>query len=351
VNRSLLLRVGALVAVLVASVWYIGFDVIGWRLGAQAYPVTVLLPQGGGIYTEADVTYRGVTVGRVVRLELTPTHVAVIADINPGVLIPADTAAHVRQMDAAGEQYLDLVPEAAGGPYLHAGSVIAASHTTIPVAISQVLADTSRLLDSINARQLDTVASALGTGFAGTDRQLRTIVVAGQSLFHALQSASGATIDLIVAGRTVLDAARNTDAAFGRFAAGLDALSAQLARSAPDFQALLHNSVAAEQQGSALLAQYSAQMRSLTDHLGAVSGVTLAEQPELKALLQVLPVFAGEIGAVVRGGSLHTVLDYNTNSPVCSYISGQETPLPTQKVSTPALNRTCKLSSPVRGGG
>lgn len=350
-RRSLLVRVVALVVVLVASASYIGFEVIGWRLGTQAYAITVELPQGGGIYTEADVTYRGVTVGRVVRIGLSSTHVTVVADINPGVRIPASATAHVREMDAAGEQYLDLVPTSPSGPDLHAGSVIAAGRTSVPVPIAAVLANTSRLLDSLNAQQLDTVTSALGKGFQGTDQQLRNIIVDGQALFGALQSASGATVEVLVGGRTVLEALDHTDSAFGRFASGLDRLSATLATSAPDFVALLHHGVQAEMQGSKLLVQYSSRLRSLTDNLGSVSTVTLAEQPELKVLLQVLPVFAGEIGAVVRNGSLHTVLDYNTDGPVCPYVSGQETPLPTAKVSVPDLHRTCTLHPPVRGEG
>ena len=92
-TRSLLIRVLALVAVLLVSFWYIGFEVIGWRIGAQAYRVTIDLPAGGGIYTEADVTYRGVTVGRVVKLTLSPNGVGVgrlltMSIRPPGVLRP-----------------------------------------------------------------------------------------------------------------------------------------------------------------------------------------------------------------------------------------------------------------------
>ena len=41
-------RVTALVVVAVLGVSYIVFDVIGWRVGAQPYEVTVDLPRGGG---------------------------------------------------------------------------------------------------------------------------------------------------------------------------------------------------------------------------------------------------------------------------------------------------------------
>jgi phospholipid/cholesterol/gamma-HCH transport system substrate-binding protein len=354
VNRSLIVRMVALVAVLLASFYYIAFDVAGWRLGAQDFRVTVMMPQAGGIYTEADVTYRGVTVGRVVKLDLKPTGVAVVAEIVPGTKIPSHSVASVRELSAAGEQYLDFVPTTPGGPYLHPGSVVPASQTTIPVAIDKVLADTSSLLDSINPQQLTTVTNAFGTGFGGTGTDLRNIVVAGQALFKALQAASTSTIEVVVGGNTVLKGAVATDKAFGRFAAGLDKVSAQFKASNSDITSLLGNGVASEQQTSLLLDQSSGSLASLFDNAGTVSGVQLAERSEVQALFQVLPVFAGRIGTIVHGGSLHVELDYNTDDPVCPYISGAQTPLPTQKIAGPDLNRYCGLSTPgalVRGAG
>jgi phospholipid/cholesterol/gamma-HCH transport system substrate-binding protein len=353
-TRPLLVRIVLLVVVLLASLYFIAFDVAGWRLGAQDYRVTVDLPAGGGIYTEAFVTYRGVTVGRVRTIEVNPGGVQVIAAIDPGVRIPADTEVDVRELTAAGEQYLDFVPSGPGAPYLHAGSVIPASRTTVPLPIEKVLSDTSRLLRSINPSQLDIVTGTLGNGLGGTGPALRDIVVAGQSLFDALQAASGATVETITAGHVVLQGAGRVDGAFGRFASGLRQLSAQLRSSNSDLAALLVNGDAAVSGTSRLLSQYSVSLRGLLAAAGTTSAVSLAEEPELRALLQVLPIFAGRIGSIVRGGNLHVQLEYNTDDPVCPYIPGALTPLPTQPTGGPALDRTCPLSTPgalARGGG
>ena len=51
-------------------------------LGATTYPVHVQLADSGGIFTGADVTYRGVSVGRVGPLTLTATGVDVQLDID-----------------------------------------------------------------------------------------------------------------------------------------------------------------------------------------------------------------------------------------------------------------------------
>lgn len=353
-SRSLAVRIVALVVVLLASFYYIAFDVLSWRLGAQDYRVTVMLPRGGGIYTEADVTYRGVTIGRVVKIGVSPTGVAVTAAIDPGVRIPTRTDVRVSELDAAGEQYLDFVPRTSSGPYLHAGSVVPAAETTTPLPISTVLANTSALLNSIDTAQLQQVTQALGSGFGGTGTDLRNIIVAGQSLFAALQAASAATVEVVDAGNVVLKGAKATDAAFGLFAAGLDRLSAQLRASNGDLQDLLGNGDAAVGATTTLLDEISASLRALLANAGTTSAVTAAEQPEVRALFEVLPLFAGRIGSIVHGGSLHVELDYNTDDPVCPYVPGADTALPTARTGPPPLDRTCSLSTPgalARGAG
>ncbi|HLI23442.1 MAG TPA: MlaD family protein, partial [Acidimicrobiales bacterium] len=147
---SLVPRMVALAVVVVLGVYYIGVDVLGLRAGRQPYVVSVLLPRAGGIYTEANVTYRGVPVGTVERLDLSVRGVRVELAINPGVRIPADTRAEVRELSALGEQYMDLVPQRPGGPWLHGGSVIPESRASVPVAVGAALADLGSLVNSIN---------------------------------------------------------------------------------------------------------------------------------------------------------------------------------------------------------
>ena len=73
------------------------------------------------------VSYRGVRVGQVQKLELTHDGVDAYLDIDKGWddKIPAATLAVVGNRSAVGEQYVDLQPQTDRGPYLHDGSQIA----------------------------------------------------------------------------------------------------------------------------------------------------------------------------------------------------------------------------------
>src|SRR5207248_7823166 len=111
---------------------------VGFRLPGQGGPYTVrmTLPRTGGIFTNAEVTERGVTVGRVGPMTLTPGGVEVQLKINHGTKIPQDVHATVANLSAVGEQYVDLEPQVDLGSNPHLlgnGSTIPASATTIPL--------------------------------------------------------------------------------------------------------------------------------------------------------------------------------------------------------------------------
>jgi phospholipid/cholesterol/gamma-HCH transport system substrate-binding protein len=344
--RQMVIRLTALLVVGVVAFAFIAFDVVQWRLGAQDYEVTVVLPRAGGIYPEAVVAYRGVTVGTVTALHLMAHQVDVEMAISPGTRIPIDSSAAVRELTAAGEQYLDLVPNSPGAPYLRNGDVIR-NDVTVPVTVGAVLSDTGSLLRSLNGKDIQTINQALATGFGGTGGSLRSIVVAGQNAIQALEQAEPSTVQLIVDGRTVLTYLDATNNDLAQFSQGLDSLTNQIKNSNSDIVALLGNGVAAQNQVSALLNQDAGTFQSLTDNLATVGNVGESQQQAMQALFQVLPVFAQRIGTTASNGKINVELYFNTNNPVCTYVPGSSMPSPTQATGAPDLNRTC--SSPAAG--
>jgi phospholipid/cholesterol/gamma-HCH transport system substrate-binding protein len=338
-------RLAALVVVALVAVSFILFDVLGIRIGAQPFPVTVLLPRGGGLYADAFVTYRGVDVGRVASLELSSTGAVATLSIDPGTRIPSDTNAQVRELSVAGEQYLDLVPSSAGGPMLHAGSVIAQSRTKVPVSVFTLLNDAGRLIGSINAGEVSTVTKALGTGFAGTGSDLRTITVTAQHLVDALQAAQASTVTILDGGGTLLSTAMASRADLEQISQSLDQITSQLAASNADVVALLANGVPAEQAIDQTIAQDGAQLSLLITHLAAVSDAAISQQPAVQSLLAQLPIFVNKIADTVSGGAVQVQLNYNNADAVCPYILGAETAEPTAPTGPPTLNRTCNLTA------
>ncbi len=339
-------RIGALVVVAAIGVAYIAFGVVGWRIGAQAYEVTVDLPRGGGLYSDGFVTYRGVDVGRISSLSLSPGGAVATLAIDPGTTIPVDSVAYVHDLSVAGEQYLDLVPTSARGPDLHAGSVIPRDQTVVPVSVFQLLSDAGQLIGSVKSSEVRTITDALGSGFAGTGPDLRAITVAAQHLIGALQAAQSATVTLINAGGSVLSTAQASSAAIVSFSQSLATVTGQLTASNGDIAAVLQNGVPTEQAVQQVVQSDGAAVIQLVKELDGLSDVAIAQQPAIVSLLQQLPTFVNKIADTASGGSVAVNIFYNSQNTVCPYVSGAQTPEPTAATGAPDLMRMCTLEAP-----
>src|SRR4051812_40400754 len=91
----------------------------------SAYAVDAHFAQSGGIFTGAEVTYRGVTVGKVSKMKLTDNGVDVILSINKSEdPTPKDGSRLVGKKSPVGGHSVELQPQTDKGPYLQEGSAI-----------------------------------------------------------------------------------------------------------------------------------------------------------------------------------------------------------------------------------
>ncbi|MER5296773.1 MlaD family protein, partial [Streptomyces pharetrae] len=161
-----------LIAVLALSYLGIRYADLGRYAGvADYYTVDVRLPHTGGLFTHSDVTYRGVSVGRVGPIGLTSDGVVAELRIKRSApRIPADTRAVVAGLSAVGEQYIDLRPQSDDGPYLADGARIEQSDTQVPAPVTDVLASIDDLTRSVPLEDLRTVVDEFGKTFEGHGR-------------------------------------------------------------------------------------------------------------------------------------------------------------------------------------
>src|SRR3954462_12443604 len=167
IRRTVKLQLVAFVVISIIGIAYVGSNYVGFRFPWQGGPYTVhmMLTSSGGIFSNAEGTERGVTVGRVGKLTLKPGGVDVELNIDHGKQIPSDLHATVANLSAVGEQYVDLEPKTDSGPYLHDGSRIDAADTTVPLDDAPMLVDLDKLVTSVDRPHLATVIDELGKGF------------------------------------------------------------------------------------------------------------------------------------------------------------------------------------------
>src|SRR5689334_5513591 len=133
-TQLVLLVVLAFVAVVFLG-WY--FLRIPSMVGIGRYTLYAELPQSGGLYRTANVTYRGITIGTVTKVEPTERGARATMSIDEGYQIPTDASANVHSVSAVGEQYLDLVSTRTGGPYFQNNQTVTKS--TVPSLIGPAL--------------------------------------------------------------------------------------------------------------------------------------------------------------------------------------------------------------------
>jgi phospholipid/cholesterol/gamma-HCH transport system substrate-binding protein len=343
VNRGLVARMIALVVISILGVYFVVFESVGVKIFNTPFTVKVTLPNAGGIYTDASVTYRGVTVGKVTAVHLEPNDVVVDLAIRRGEKIPSNVTASVRELTAAAEQYMDLVPASTDPPYLHSGSVIPESHTSVPVTVGELLNNLNSLVNSLHASDLNTLSQALAQGLHDAGPDLRAIIVDGNLLLNALRASIPGTNELIQSGHTVLSAFNDTSANFASFNHNLNLLTRQVAQSNGDLLALLQNGSTASAALNQFLTSYGNPTVALIDDLATVTDAT--PEPAFRALFQVLPVLASDAASVTGpNGQIRFELDFNLNNTVCPYTSTMAEP--TTLVALADLSRNCGIQAP-----
>lgn len=275
-----------IIGVIAMALFYIQVPTL---LGIGRMTVTLELPAAGGLYRFSNVTYRGVQVGKVTAVGLTPSGAKATLSLATSPKIPADLQAEVRSISAVGEQYVDLRPRTDAPPYLRNGSVIPMRDTTIPQAVGPMLDQVSALINSIPKNKLSQLLDESFNGFNGSGYDLG-------SLFDSSARVSGDANSVADRARTLVDdtgplldsQARTTDA-IRTWARSLAGISDVLVTDDSRLRTLLQNGPEAANEASRLLSQVKPTLPVLLANLATIGQIAVTYHPSLEQLLVLLP--------------------------------------------------------------
>ncbi|MCX5441360.1 MCE family protein [Streptomyces sp. NBC_00056] len=320
ITRTVKIQVLAFATVTAVGVSYVGAEYTGLVDGVlgRGYTVRADFADSGGIFPGAEVTYRGVPVGRVGTLRLAGSDgVSVALDIKDGApRIPADTLAVVANRSAVGEQFVDLQPRTSHGPYLLDGGTIPRGSTRVPLPTTELVLSLDRLVNSVGKDDLRVTVDELGKAFSGTGPNLSRLVDSGNALVKSASDSLPQTISLIEDSRTVLKTQADQGSAIKSFAHDLAALSAQLKSSDGDLRKLIGNATPAAQQVNSLLKSTGPRLSVLLANLISGGQVTLARLPGVEQSLVTFPALvAGSYTVLPGDGTTHFGLVVNADDP------------------------------------
>jgi len=350
VIQVIVFAVIGVVAVVYAGMRYAG---IGSSIAQPGYSVKMDLADGGGIFTNAEVTYRGVTVGKVTGMRLTATGIEVDLHINASApKIPSKLQAAVADRSAVGEQYVDLMPSTNSGPYLAAGSVISQDHTAVPLTTQQLLTNLDTLATSVPTQSLQTVVNELDAGFNGTGPDLQKLLDSVSDFTKTAQSQLPQTTQLLDTGKTVLDTQNVEAGSIESFSNSLLQVAAQLKSSDPAIRNLIANVPPAAQQVTDLLTESGPQLGSLLANLLTTANILRTRENGLELALVAYPELAGAAQTVAApDGTVKLGLALNLFNPPPCVQGYQGTPHRAANDTSPAkLNTSAYCALPPATG-
>ena len=328
IRRSVKFQLVAFALISILGVVYVGANYVGFHfLSAGPYKVTLVLPESGGIFPNAEVTERGVTVGRVGAVELpkdrskcgSASHcVTVQLNIDHDKKIPADLHATVANLSAVGEQYVDLAPNNNTGPYLHDGSVITAQDATVPLDDATLLLNLDKLVNSVDRKHLTTVIEELGKGFTDLGPSLQRLIDNGNQLTEAAIQSLPQQLALIDDSKTVLDTQRDVAAEFKSWVASFASFSDQLRVSDPDLRSVFDNGVQASRELTGLLHDNESVLPTLLGNLVTFNRIQAVRLPYVRATLELFPALTAAGFYVTPGDGTAHFGQINDNYKPCS---------------------------------
>lgn len=328
-NRLYLSAIGVGLVFIVA-VAYLFAAVLDQPLTARSDRVTVELAGTGGLYEGSSATYRGVKVGKVTDIELTPSGVEATVALTSDVPIPASALAKVRSLSPVGEQYLDLQPQDESGPYLHDGSRIRAASTDLPKSLGSTVVAVNDVLRQIDDAKLRTVLSELATGLEGSGEEIGQIVDQGEQILQALDQAWPETRSLIRGSGTTLDIPTSQAGDLRELATSANEFAQFLEEYDPELSQQLRSSPAQLRQMKALVDDWATVLPRFFPTFTRFARILTTRDPQFRSVLRNYAPGIDTLGALLSGGSLKLQLIADKDAR-CRYGTTAQDPRSTQR--------------------
>ena len=285
IRRQLILfGILTVVSLLVLGVYYLQIPSL---VGIGQYTLKAELPASGGLYPTANVTYRGVTIGKVTDVEPTEQGAEATMSLDSHYKIPIDVSANVHSVSAVGEQYLDLVPTGNPGKFLSPGQTIAKG--TVPSEIGPALDTANRGLEALPKDKIGTLLDETAQSVGGLGPALQRLVDSTQAIVGDFKTNITDVNDIIQNSGPVLDSQVDSGSAIERWARNLNNLAAQAAQRDQNLRSVLTQAAPTADQVNALFSDVRDSLPQVLANLEIVFDLLKRYHAGVEQVLVFLP--------------------------------------------------------------
>lgn len=304
IDRLTRLQLGifAIVTVLTVSAISIFYLKVPAALGIGTYRVTADFIAAGGLYENANVTYRGVTIGRVESVGLSDDSVVAHMRLNSGTPVPENVTATVKSVSAVGEQYVDLVPpENASQQKLRDGANIDVSRTAVGQDIAGLLDEAQNLVASIDDSRVQDLLRETFKAFNGSGPELARLIQSSRLLIDEANASYGQVNQLIDQAGPFLDAQIRSGDDIRSLADGLARFTTEVANADPQLRNTLQTVPGATAEANELFSGIRPSFPILAANLANFGRIGVIYRKSIEHALVVFPALMAAL-LTVGGG-------------------------------------------------
>lgn len=292
----------ALVTAITLTLMVIFYLRVPATFGIGTYHVSADFEAGGGLYQNANVTFRGVAVGRVESVGLNPSGVDAQMRLNSGVAIPSNVIASVKSVSAIGEQYVDLVPPAKPSSItLRDGSRIDRNNTRIGEDVAKLLHQVEALVNSLGDTRLRDLLHETFVAANGSGPELARLFESARLLVDEANADYPQVSQLIDQVGPLLQAQIRAGADIKSLADGLARVTSELRQADPAVRSALANAASTADEGSTAFSGIRPSFPALAASLANLGRVGVIYHKSIEQLLVVLPALFASLSTAAGG--------------------------------------------------
>jgi phospholipid/cholesterol/gamma-HCH transport system substrate-binding protein len=366
IRNQLIVFAALTLAALVALGWY--YLRIPSQLGVGQYRLVAELPASGGLYRTSNVTYRGIQIGRVTKVEPTAHGVRATLSIDSRYKIPVDASANVHSVSAIGEQYLDLVSKGNPGKFFAPGHTMTCGpekdwapdtecKNTVPSEIGPALDAANRGLSVLPKKKIASLLDETALAVGGLGPSLQRLVDSTQSIVGDFEANMSDVDDIIANAGPILDSQVDSRDSIAQWSHNLKVLTAQTAQTDQHVQSILSKAAPTADQVNDVFNDVRESLPQTLANLEVVADMLKRYNKGLEQLLVFLP----EIGSVAQTliasapGAVLMNLNLSLNNPppcLTGFLPASEWRSPADTSTAPLPEGTyCKIPQETPANG
>ncbi|PAY22515.1 mammalian cell entry protein [Dietzia natronolimnaea] len=295
------LAIFAVVTVIALTVMSVAYLRLPTAFGWQRTDVALEMPDTGGLYKNANVSYLGNVIGRVDAVTLKPGHVVADLHFDSRSDVPENARAQIRSVSAVGEQYVEFVPEGEPRGVMRDGTVLGEDRVDMPQGIGPVLDQATVLMASIDDAKMRRVISESFDAFNGSERDLQQFLDSAQLLLEEARVNTGVTRQLIEDAEPVLDSQLRSSDSIRAWTRNLADVTDQLRVNEPQLTSIIQRGPDSLARATRVLNDLQPTMPVLVANLMSVGEVGVVYNRSIEQLLVIYPALVSSILTAIEG--------------------------------------------------